>query len=155
MLIVYFEDLIDRSKDYLVQPEFEKVVNWRVFLKQQNEQIASEISIVNLTFLSDGFAGNFQQINTDVNNSLNEIIKFKKANNMAPLVPVIVGEIIKKVFRRDKKRDNKNLKYQLTHYIHQLQSDSQSFKNFSHDYEDGYLDACESIKNEVNKIFTN
>jgi len=70
LLIVYFEDLIDRSKDYLLQPEFEKVVNWRVFLKQQNEQIVSETSIVNLIFLSDGFAGNFQQINTDVNKSL-------------------------------------------------------------------------------------
>jgi len=70
LLIAYLDQLIDRSKDYLVFADFESVSSWQNYLKQQNQQIASELSLPEMISLADDFSDNFRQINTDVHKSL-------------------------------------------------------------------------------------
>jgi len=70
LLIVYFQNLLGRSKDYLVSADFEAVSSWQNYLKQQNQQIVSEVSLLKMISLADDFSDSSRQINTDVHKSL-------------------------------------------------------------------------------------
>jgi len=70
LLISYFSDLLDQAEDYLVQADFETVSFWQKYLTEQNQQIVSETSLVNMITLADGFSTKYPEMNTDTNKAL-------------------------------------------------------------------------------------